>query len=94
MIAHDARVHSSKRQPAFRGEDFKVNSVQEIPFGFRLIRAGEQIYPSGDCVSGYGWHGLEHFVIDQSWDRQLRDRWLSGTTRPVVPLSWQGRYGC
>lgn len=28
---------------AFRGEDFKVNSVQEIPFGFRLIRAGEQI---------------------------------------------------
>ena len=35
---------------AFRGEDFKVNSVQEIPFGFRLIRAGEQIYPSGDCV--------------------------------------------
>jgi len=47
-----------KDNHAFRGEDFKVNSVQEIPFGFRLIRAGEQIYPSGDCVSGYGWHGF------------------------------------
>ena len=28
---------------ALRGEDFKVNSVQEIRFGFRLIRASEQI---------------------------------------------------
>jgi len=32
-----------KDNHAFRGEDFKVNSVQEIPFGFRLIRAREQI---------------------------------------------------
>lgn len=38
----------------FRGEDFKVrrmrNSVQGIPFGFRLIRAGEQITHRADLL--------------------------------------------
>ena len=33
-------------------------------------------------------------AADQSWGRQLRDRWLSGTTRQVLRLSRQGRYGC
>lgn len=187
---------------AFRGEDFKVNSVQEIPFGFRLIRAGEQITrraiafwlwlarfwhfsqpfsfavlvgvppicstrgknrnsyayqrgrplcgrpdfrgegvrvidlratslklnplgrPTGlvrnrsgepetrgnyRCLPSTGSARASHArrssedcqrqrylesAADRSWGRQLRDRWLSGTTRQVLRLSRQGRYGC